>query len=257
MIRTLIVDDEPYARKGMRVLLAEADGFEVIGEAASGSAAVEAIESLHPDVVFLDVQMPDLDGFQVLARLSAPPPSVVFVTAYDEHALRAFEISAVDYLLKPVEEERFRACLQRVEKRLRAEGVPHPIDAAALLEAHRRAMVGEEARYLKRLTVPTRGGHRVLEVGQIAWIEARDYYCALHVGGKAHLAKISLSRLAQQLDPQRFVRVHRSTIVNLDAVESLETPSGGEATVVLDDGARRRVSRSGMRNLQQALEMLR
>lgn len=218
---------------------------------------MEAIRRRRPDLVFLDVQMPDLDGFQVLEALPSPLPSVVFVTAYDEHALRAFEVAAVDYLLKPLEEERFHACLQRVVDRLQATGSSHPFDAAALLAAHRRAVAKEETRYLRRLTVPTRSGHRVLEVEQIEWIEARDYYAALHVGGKAHLAKVSLSRLAAQLDPRQFVRVHRSTIVNLDAVESVETPSATEQAVVLADGTRRRVSRGGMRNLQQALEMLR
>lgn len=218
---------------------------------------MEAIRDHRPDLVFLDVQMPDLDGFQVIEALPSPPPSIVFVTAYDEHALRAFEVAAVDYLLKPLQEERFRACLERVVDRLRTESPAPPFDVTALVEAHRRALVERDGRFWSRLTVPTRSGHRVLEVGQIAWIEAHDYYSALHVGAKSYLVKVSLSRLAAQLDPRQFVRVHRSTIVNLDAVDSVETPSATEQTVVLADGTRRRVSRSGLRNLQQALEMLR
>jgi two-component system LytT family response regulator len=256
LIRTVIVDDEPYARKGLLALLAKTDRFEVAGEAGSGREAVRVIRSLHPDLVFLDVQMPDLDGFQVLERLDTPFPQVVFVTAHDEYALRAFEVSAVDYLLKPLDEARFERCLQRVEDRIRADrGEPSP-DVVDLLEAYRDALMEGRTRHLERLTVPTREGHRVLEVGQIDWIEAQDYYSALHVGPKTYLAKVSMSQLAAQLDPHRFIRVHRSTIVNLNAVETLETPPTGEHAVRLLNGTRRRVSRSGLRNLKQALEML-
>lgn len=257
MIRTVIVDDEPYARRGLLALLQKHDRFEVAGEAGSGREALRLIRSLQPDVVFLDVQMPDLDGFQVLERLKAPLPKVVFVTAYDEHALRAFEVSAVDYLLKPVDEGRFELCLGRVEERIRVgRGGESPLDVVELLEAYRGALMEGRTRHLERLTVPIQGGHRLLEVGQIDWIEAQDYYSALHVGGRTYLAKVSMSQLAAQLDPRRFIRIHRSTIVNLSAVEALETPPSGDHGVLLADGTRRRVSRSGLRNLKQALEML-
>ena len=255
MIRTLIVDDEPYARKGLRVLLAENDRFEVIGEAGSGEEAVVQIQTLQPDLVFLDVQMPDMDGFQVLENLPISPPRIVFVTAYDEYAVRAFEVSAVDYLLKPVAEDRFESCLLRVLDQLARES--QAPDVLELLEAYRDALSEPALRVIERLSVPTREGHRVLEVSQIDWIEAQDYYSALHVGPTTHLVRESMSRLAAQLDPKNFVRIHRSTILHLDRLQSIETPTSGDVQAVLVDGTRRRVSRSGFHRLKQVLPMLR
>lgn len=242
MIRTVIADDEPVARRGLRQLLLDHDDVAVVGEAKNGRETLRAVTTLAPDLLFLDVQMPGGDGFDIIGRLEPPLPYVIFVTAHDDYAVRAFEADAIDYLLKPVHAARFRAALERARDRIRS--------AAALEESHRPAGFPESALQrptnpngpARRLFVPAAGGDIVLDVGEVAWIEAEGYYAAVHVRGTRHLVRESLDSLARRLDPRRFVRVHRSAIVNIAGVRAFRR-SGGESTVVLRDGTSVPVSR--------------
>jgi two-component system LytT family response regulator len=220
-IRVLVVDDEPLARRGIRQLLAKHRDITVVGECRDGREAVRAIETLAPDLVFLDIQMPGLDGFAAIRAHGADRmPAIVFVTAHDEFAVRAFDVNAVDYLVKPLSEARFEATLKRVRQRLR------------LAEAAGTGLV-----------VPTATGQLVLDASEIDWIEARDYYAGVHTGGKRYLVRESLRSLERRLNPAHFVRVHRGAIVRLDRVRELRARPGGGSVAVLRDGARVPVSR--------------
>jgi two-component system LytT family response regulator len=236
-VRVLIVDDERPARSKLRGHLARADPAEVVGEAADGEAAVRAIEALAPDVVFLDVRMPGLDGFEVIDAVgSERMPVVVFVTAYDRYALDAFEVEAVDYLLKPYDEERFQRAWRRARESLDRGG------GAARL-ARLLAGLPRQGRFLERLVV--RNGERItlVPVTRIRRLSADGNYVTLDTeNGKARV-RDTLSRLESRLDPARFARIHRSTLVNLDRVRELTPWSHGDYVVVLDDGSRSRLSR--------------
>ncbi len=256
-IRALIVDDEPLARRGVRQLLAPYPDVEVVGECRDGREALRALRKLKPDLVFLDVQMPGLDGLQVI-RLHGVErmPAVIFVTAHDEFAVRAFETQALDYLVKPLSAARFAKAIQRVRERARLT------DAASMAE-RLRALVGGEA---GRTALPARPGNRIsvvsesaqllIDADEIDWIEADDYYARLHAGGKHHRIRESLTALESRLDPAHFVRVHRSAIVRLAQVRELRLDAGpdGEAMVVLRDGTKLPVSR---RRLGQVRALLR
>ncbi len=251
-IRALIADDEPLARRGIRQLLEAHPDVVVVGECRNGRETVRALHSLAPDVLFLDVQMPQLDGFEVL-RAYGPErmPAVVFVTAYDEFAVRAFETHALDYLVKPVSDARFAEAMRHVRERLRsARALELAAKLEALLEMHdgvgRQAKAGDArgpARPARRLVVPTANGDLVLDASEVDWIQADDYYAAVYALGKRHLIRESLASLEERLDPQRFVRVHRSAIVALDRVRELRATGLGEWAVVLRDGTRVPVSR--------------
>ena len=266
MIRALIVDDEPLARRGIRQLLEPCEDVDIVGECRNGREALTALETLAPDLVFLDVQMPELDGFEVVrARGPARMPYVIFVTAYDEFAVRAFETHALDYLVKPLNEARFAAAVDRVRERMRfAEALELTRRIGDLLTTHdrrgdRRAdVVDPSARPAlvpaRRIVVPTANGDLVLDVDEIDWIQAEDYYAAVHARGKRHLIRESLTSLAQRLDPDRFVRVHRSAIVRLDRIRELRSAAAGESIVVLRDGTRVPVSR---RRREQVAELIR
>ena len=233
-LRALVVDDEPLARSLVRVLLARDPEVEMAGE-CSGVEAVETVLRTRPDLLFLDVQMPEVDGFDVLAALgSGRAPGVVFVTAYDHYAVRAFEVHAVDYLLKPIDEARFAAALARAKERARTRTADPRL--GSLLEEH--------ARRARRFLVRGREKTVVVEAADVDWIEAADYYATLHVGGKAHLLRETLTDLARRLDPERFFRVHRSAIVNFDRVREIHPLFRGDAELVLDGGARVRLSRT-------------
>ena len=255
-IRALIADDEPLARRGIRQLLEPHTDVRIIGECRDGLEALRALQTLSPDLIFLDVQMPELDGFAVL-RAHGPErmPSVVFVTAYDEFAVRAFEAHAIDYLVKPVSDARFAAALGRVREQMRsADAMEIARRLGALLETQAADEVanGGEAPYMRRLLVPTPAGDLLLDVAEIDWIQAEDYYAAVHVRGKRHLIRESLSMLETRLDRTRFLRVHRSAIVNIDRVRELRTAQG-ESMLVLRDGTRVPVSR---RRREQVATML-
>ena len=233
-IRTLIVDDEPLARSNLTVLLETDPEIEIVGECGSGMEGLEQIRSQRPDLVFLDVQMPECDGFDVLELLGADvPPAVVFVTAYDQYALRAFEAGALDYLLKPFDNARFERALGRAKDRIRrSQGGPREND---------------------RLVIKNVGQVLFLRFSEIDWIEAADYYACLHVGAQSHLLRRSMNELDRELDPARFCRIHRSTIVNLDRVRGLKSGEDGEHEVLLESGARLRLSRSYRKQLQTRL----
>ena len=232
-IRTLIVDDEPLARERLRTLLARDAEIEVVGECANGEEAVGAIRREKPDLLFLDVQMPGLDGFEVLEAVPRDAmPVVVFVTAHDRHALRAFDVHAVGYLLKPFDEDRFRRAVDRA-KGIVGAGRARDVDGRllALLEG-----LGAERRHLKRLVLQAPDRIFFLRVDEIDWIESAGNYVRLHVGPDAHLHRETMQALESRLDPEAFLRIHRSTIVNLDRVRDLKPLFHGGYVVTLKDG---------------------
>ncbi len=251
-IRTLIVDDEPLARQTLRELLARDPAFELAGECAAGTAAVELVRSGHPDLVLLDIQMPELDGFGVIERIGVERmPPVVFVTAYDEYAVRAFEVQALDYLLKPFDDARFFQALARAreeianhDRRFLSERL------AGLLEEKARP----EPRTLSRIALRSSGGKIVfVNVSEIDRIEAEDYYVRLHVGNAFHLWRVSMNALEKRLDPEKFLRIHRSAIVNLDFVQEIHPGFRGESFVQLSDGTKLPLARSRRGRLKELL----
>jgi two-component system LytT family response regulator len=242
-VRVLIADDEPPARAKLRRFLHAEPGVELAGEAASGTEAVELIERLRPDLVFLDIQMPGADGFGVLQAIDpAAMPHVVFVTAYDEYALRAFEVHAVDYLLKPFDAGRFRTALARARERVRSRP---PAGHEELDARIRRALA--EARpgpaYLERVLVRTGARAVFLRVDEIDWIQAEENYVRLHARRESYLVRGTLAGLEERLDPARFIRVHRSHMVNLASVRELHPWSHGDWMIVLRDGRELMLSR--------------
>jgi two-component system LytT family response regulator len=233
-IRALVVDDEPLARSNVLLLLRGSPDVECIGECGSAMEGLEAIRKHKPDLVFLDVRMPEYDGFDVLEMLGGEaPPAVIFVTAYDQYALKAFEAGALDYLLKPFNNARFARALERAKERITLrKDLPAKMD---------------------RLAVKSVGRVSFLTVAEIDWIEAADYYACLHVGSKTHLLRRSMNELESDLDPGMFCRVHRSTIVNLERIRELRFDSGGEYEVVLEDATRLRLSRRYRKGVQSRL----
>jgi two-component system, LytTR family, response regulator len=251
-IRALIVDDEPPARRRLRALLCAEPDVEVAGECGDGREAVERIRALRPDLVFLDVQMPEAGGFDVVAAVGpGRMPAVVFVTAYDEFALRAFEVHALDYLLKPFDTERFRAALHHAREHLRRKRTGELEGRlVSLLEGLRPPPA-----YLER--IPVRSGARIhlVPVDDVDYLEADDNYVRLHAGARTHLLRETLGALEARLDPARFLRVHRSLVVNLSRVAELESLGGGEYVLALTTGARLVSGRSYRAKLQDALKL--
>jgi two-component system, LytTR family, response regulator len=234
-IRALIVDDEPLARSNLKVLLRQDGDVESIQECGSGAEAVAQIRSARPDLVFLDVQMPECGGFDVLKILKGDEslPVIVFVTAYDEYALRAFDAGALDYLLKPFDDARFHLAMQRAKQTIAAQEVP--------------------PQETPRLEVRSAGKVAYVQIPDIDWVEAADYYVCLHVGAKSHLLRKSMAELEQELDPRIFCRIHRSTIVNLRKVTALKVDAAGEHEVILDGGQKLRLSRRFRKDLQSRM----
>lgn len=259
-IRVAIVDDEPLARAAMRVVI-EADPEVVVVGDCIGVDAPELIERAQVELVFLDIQMPEVDGFQVLAALApAALPATVFVTAHDEYAVRAFEVHAIDYVLKPFDDARLLTALARAKQRLAGDGAAARAqlvallaerDAAVAAEQAGRALYGDDARGaaaggrgVERFLVRTRGKVVVVRTADIDWIEAADYYATLHVGGETHLVRQTMAELETSLDAQRFVRVHRKAIVNIDRVREVHPLFRGDCTLVLTDGTQVKLSRT-------------
>ncbi|HZP66204.1 MAG TPA: LytTR family DNA-binding domain-containing protein [Rudaea sp.] len=238
-VSVLIADDEPVARAGLRRMLAEIEWVHCAGEAASGPAAVEAIDTLAPELVLLDIEMPGLLGTEVLRRVRHQP-LVVFTTAYAEHAVAAFELGALDYLLKPFGEERLRAALDRLRL---AIGEPRPPALERFGEAMSRAPMSRLFVRSGRSIVP-------LAVVSVDWFEAVGDYIAAHVGAAEHVLHLSLGQLERRLDPARFVRIHRAHIVNLDRVAAFRREPGGQLVAVLADGRQLPVSRARARDLR-------
>ena len=249
-LRILIADDEPVARRRMRRLLAQAKDVEIVGECGDGASTVEMIGSTAPALVFLDVQMPELDGFAVLQAIGAERmPAVVFVTAFDRYALRAFEVHALDYLLKPVDAHRLLGALERARL---AVANRH----GSLLDPRVLALLNQLAsdrKYLARLPVRADDRLLVIDLDDVDWIGAADNYVTLHVGAREYVVRDTMGRLERELDPARFVRIHRSTIVRMDRIRELLPDFHGDFTIVLKSGARLTLSRRHRANLEKAL----
>jgi two-component system LytT family response regulator len=249
-IQALIVDDEPLARQRVRLLLAEEADVEVIGESQDGFEALDQIQATRPDLVFLDVQMPEMDGFEVLRRVpQALLPVVIFTTAYDQHALRAFEVNALDYLLKPFKPTRFKAAIQRARDLIADKHAG--VAARGLL-----ALLGQTpapAGQLTRLAVKTPGKVTFVELDHIQAIEAAGKYAVVHVGKENHILRETMSSLESHLPPQRFLRISRSVIVNMDQIQELQPTFKGENLVVLKNGKSYPTTRP-IREIQQKLE---
>jgi two-component system LytT family response regulator len=222
-VRVMIVDDEPLARSSIRLLVERDPEVTAIGDCA-GAEAVDRIARERPDILFLDVQMPEVDGFEVLERAGDVVPAVVFVTAYDDYALRAFQVHALGYLLKPFTDARLHEELRRAKDIVRAKQ--------------------GGSRYVRRFLVRSRETISFVKTEDIDWIEAADYYAALHSGGKSHLVRQTMTEIEKQLDPAQFIRVHRSAIVNLDRVKGMQPHVRGDFVLVLTDGSRVRLSRT-------------
>jgi two-component system LytT family response regulator len=240
-LRVLIIDDEELARQRIRRLLAREEDVEVVGEASDGAQAVESIRSLGPDLVFLDVQMPEVDGFAVLERLRpSPVPAVVFVTAHDDYAVRAFEVHAVDYLRKPFDAARFREAFSRARGRVAGAGAE---ERARRLEALLAQVETHPPKSRERFMVRSDGRLYFVRIDDIDWVEAAGNYVKLHVGRDTHLMRETMAGIEKMLDPSRFLRIHRSAIVNLDRVREMQPWFSGEYTVILRDGTQLRLSR--------------
>ena len=232
-IRVMVVDDEPLARSSLRVLLGRDPEIELVSECGSGKEALREIRARRPELVFLDVQMPECDGFDVLEQLGKDlPPALVFVTAYDQYALRAFEAGALDYLLKPFDNARFARALERAKERIALKDAPRKIE---------------------RLAIKNAGEMLFLKISEIDWIEAADYYVCLHAGARTHLLRRSMNEVEEELGTGAFCRIHRSAIVNLERVRRLEVSEEGGTDVVLGNGTRLRLSRRYKRLLQGRL----
>jgi len=249
-IRVLVVDDEPLAREKICGMAADDPDIRVVAECSNGAEAIEAVQSMRPDLILLDVQMPEVGGFAVLEALKDEGlPPVIFITAYDHYAVRAFEFHALDYLLKPFDRERFQAAIERAKRQIRRDsGARMDARILALLEEMR-----ETPRYSERLVVKTGGRVFFLNTDEIDWVEAEGNYVSIHTGKKSYLLRETITSLETQLDPKEFVRIHRSAIVRLDRIKELQPWSHGEYHVLLQDGTRLTLSRSYREKLQAAL----
>ena len=249
-IRTLVVDDEPLARKRIKRLLAGEPGISMVGECASGREAIQVIQEKSPELVFLDIQMPGVGGFEVLQAISEQQmPIVIFVTAYDQHALRAFEVHALDYLLKPFTQERFKKTLERARAQLAKNGSS---EAAAGL----KTLVGKlqaEQSYVSRFMVKSSDRVLLVKTSEVDWIESAGNYVVLHAGCTNHIVRETMRALEGKLCPKTFQRISRSLIVNLERIKELQPMGKGEYTVILTNGKQLTMSR-GIRELHQALE---
>lgn len=250
-LRTLIVDDEPLARERVRMMLAPHADLSIVGECGDGHQAITAIREHRPDLVFLDVQMPGVDGFGVLRELQGETlPYVVFVTAYDQYALKAFEVHALDYVLKPFNAERFDQALDRARATLQRQ------DGGTLDRDRLRDLVSSlaaEQRERQRLVVKSSGRVFFVKVDDIDWIEAEGNYVRLHMGAQSHLLRETMKGMEQVLDPSVFFRIHRSTIVNADRIRELQPLFHGEYAVILRDGTRLVASRGPDNRLKRLL----
>jgi two-component system LytT family response regulator len=247
--RAVIVDDEPPARQTLRLLLGREKDFVLVAECGHGGEAIEAVASLRPDVLFLDVRMPGLDGFAVLREVGADAvPAVVFVTAYDRYATQAFERHAVEYLLKPFTDERFADVVDHVRRRLRERAL------ATLGERLPDLLAGTARQERRQLVIKDGSRTHVIAEADIVWVEAEDYYVGIHANGRRVLARESLKTIEERLDPEIFARVHRSAIVNTRFIKAIEPVASGDQRLILTDGTVLRVSRTHRAGLMQRLE---
>jgi two-component system, LytTR family, response regulator len=254
MIRTIIVDDEPLARRNLRGLLKQHPEFEVVAECPSGEDALSVLRSRAIDLMFLDIQMPEMNGFQVLEKLETEQmPVIIFATAFDEFAIQAFEVSATDYLLKPIEDKRFAQTIERVKSLVqrRSDGDVERRMLDLLEKKDRRS--SENSRYSSRLLIRTHSRVLFVSVDEIDYIESEDYYSAVHVGAKTHLLRETMKELESRLDPRIFLRIHRSAIVHIGRIKELRQTDSGGHNVHLEDGTVLPLSRSRWDAVRSAL----
>ncbi|MEZ5427965.1 MAG: LytTR family DNA-binding domain-containing protein [Pyrinomonadaceae bacterium] len=262
-ISVLIVDDESLARKRIRDLLCKKNDFEIIGECSGGVEAIEAIQNQIPDLLFLDIQMPDIDGFEVLENLKTEDfPTIIFVTAYDKYALKAFEFHAIDYLLKPFKDERFEEMLDHVSRQIGREKIEDLSKKLTMLLTDFQKPENKESSnavseiknsYQTRFVIKSVGKISFIKVDEIDWIGAEGTYVSLNIGNKSNLLRESMKNLEEKLDPTKFIRIHRSTIVNIFRVKELQPEFRGEYLVILENGKRLKLSRSYRENLEKLL----
>ncbi len=246
MIKAIIVDDEPLARDVIKTLLEDHDGIEIVVECSNGKLAVDSIIQHQPDIVFLDVEMPDMNGFEVIQTLNANEmPLIIFTTAYDQYAIPAFEANALDYLLKPFDRERFNDSLDRAKKRLSLMGKGEfSATIASLLDDYETLKSKGSARYVDKVTVRQKNKIRLIKTEHIRWIEASGDYVCIHSLNDKYLLNDSMNQMAEKLDPKRFMRIHRSTIVNIDEILEIEPYFNGEYFIHLKDKTKLKSSRS-------------
>ena len=263
-LKAIIVDDEPLACRILRRYLQDDSDIEVVQQCTNGVDALDAIHKFRPDLIFLDVQIPRMNGFEVLAALNPEEmPFVIFVTAYDDYALQAFEFHALDYLLKPLDQERFKKAVKHAKEQIRQHQENRLFHHVTALLSQYRAGTGtgndqkeQNQSYASRLEIRSTGHVNFVNVDEIDWIEAADNYVVLHTSAGSHLMRESMSRLETQLDPNQFVRIHRSRIVNLSRIRELKSKGFGDRIVVLQDGTEIRVSRVHKEKLESALKNL-
>ena len=256
-IRTAIVDDEPLARRNIRILLKDEPEIEIVGEAASGREALALIHKYSPDLLFLDIQMPEMDGFGVLENIEAEQlPVIVFVTAFDQYALKAFEFHALDYLLKPFDDARFEKALRQAKRQIEQREVKDLSKRLVALLESREGQSFETVRqdYVSRLLIKSSGRVSFLKTDEIDYVQAEDYYVKLHVGRKGHLLRETMNEMEAKLDPSKFLRIHRSTIVNIERIRELQQHFNGDYIVLLQDGTELKLSRSRRDQLQKLLK---
>jgi two-component system, LytTR family, response regulator len=261
-IRTLIVDDEALARRTIRDLLVNDDSIEIMGECSNGQEAVNAMRRQLPDLLFLDIQMPLLNGFEALAQVEVERiPAIIFVTAFDQYALKAFEVHALDYLLKPFTDRRFEEALKKAKAHIEMKEVSRISQSlvallgknAELARPLAKPAATERKNFLSRFMIRSSGKAAFVKVEDVDWIAADDYYIKLHVGSKSHLLRISMTELEEKLDPKKFLRIHRSTIINFDRVKELQQNPNGDCSVILRDGTELKLSRSRRERLERFL----
>lgn len=240
-IKTLIVDDEPLARDRIKRFLRDEDGVQIVGECKNGAEAIEAIATKDPDLVFLDIQMPEKNGFEVIKALGPKSlPTIIFVTAYDQYALQAFDVHALDYLLKPFNRERIKRAVSRAREHIEHKRLGNLDERLNSLLADLRS----ERKYLDRLVVKSVGRVFFLKTDEIDWIEAAGNYVKLHVGREAHMIRETMNGIESKLDPDKFLRIHRSTVVNIDRIKELHPMFSGDYAVILRNGTELALSRN-------------
>jgi two-component system LytT family response regulator len=257
LIRCVIVDDEPLARRNIRLLVNDDPQIEIVGEAGSGREALVLIRKHSPDLVFLDIQMPELDGFGVLENIEADQlPVIVFVTAFDQYALKAFEFHALDYLLKPFDDARFEKALRQAKLQVEQRELKDLSQRLVSLLEGRDTRSAEPVRreYLSRLLIKSAGRVFFLKTDEIDYVQAEDYYVKLRVGRKSHLLRETMNEMEAKLDPAKFLRIHRSTIVNIERIRELQQLFNGEYIVLLNDGTELKLSRSRREQLAALLK---
>lgn len=257
-IRALIVDDEPLAREGVRILLKNIPDIIVAGECQNGRQALKMLKTEAIDLIFLDIQMPEMDGFQVLSHIPMEQlPVVIFITAYDQYAVRAFRVHALDYVLKPLDEDRFREAVERAAEIIRQRRVSEFVVRLAplLAETGQRAAAASGQGYAGTVAVPVSGKIVLLRADEIDHIAAADYYAEIHTGKQVYLLRESMASLEKRLDPERFARIHRSTIVSVMRIKSLEPLFNGEYAAVLQDGTSLKISKTYLPQIRKRLHI--